>query len=83
MQFDTVKTGELRILGSLSELSTMPGISWRAKARGVTKGVGGRSRLTLPLAATALGATGSAPSRKLGSDIRPTCHSCRKMRPPA
>ena len=32
---------------------------------------------------TALGATGAAPSRKTGSEIRPTCQSCMTMRPPA
>ena len=36
-----------------------------------------------PVGAIALGATGSSPFRYIGSDIRPTCQSWSKMRPPA
>ena len=35
-----------------------------------------------PWKGTAEGATGNLPLWKSGWDIRPTCHSCRKIRPP-
>ena len=37
----------------------------------------------MPLGRIALGATGSLPSRNRGSEMRPTCQSCAKIRPPA
>ena len=49
----------------------------------MTYGFCGRKWLTCPGGAIALGATGSAPARRLGSEIRPTCQSCRNIRPPA
>ena len=37
----------------------------------------------MPVAAMALGATGSWPLRNSGSEMRPTCQICAKMWPPA
>jgi hypothetical protein len=44
---------------------------------------GGSTFQIWPSKGSADGATGSAPSWKSGCDMRPTCHSCRKMRPSA
>ncbi len=61
----------------------MPGSSTCSSARGATIGFGPCAVNTVPLAAIAEGATGSAPPWKSGCEMRPTCQSCRKIFPPA
>ena len=63
--------------------STIPAISDVSSARGVTKGFIPSTVMAWPAGAIADGATGSAPSGcSDGCEIRPTCQSCRNMRPP-
>ncbi len=63
VDLDAVEPGRLRVLGAAPiSLDDTPGISLVSSARGATYGRCGRSKLTLPLGAIALGATGSAPS---------------------
>ena len=64
MHLDAVEAGGLGVLGALAIGLDDAGDFVESPARAAsTKGASGRSRLTWPLGAMALGATGSAPSR--------------------
>jgi hypothetical protein len=88
VDFHAVEAGVDGIACGRRKSSTMAAISARSSA-GRRAGdhaahAGGVVDLPdLSSKGSADGATGSAPSWKSGCDMRPTCHSCRKMRPPA
>jgi hypothetical protein len=83
VDFHAVETGGLGVLGTgavgVDDVGDFSGFQG---ARGRVVG-NGRTRLTWPLGWMALGATGFSPFRYDGWEIRPTCHSCRKILPPA
>ena len=83
VDLDTVEAGGLRVFRTLAVRGDDARDFVEPSARGVTYGRCGRTRLTWPPAAIALGATGRSPFRNTGSEIRPTCQSCSTMRPPA
>ena len=83
VDFHAVKTSLLRVFRALAEglddagnLLQLQGP--RERQKGLWAQTGSRA-----LAAMALGATGNAPFKNMGSEMRPTCQSCSNMRPPA
>ena len=83
VDLDTVKARALGVLRALLERRDDAGDLFPFQRPRRDERADRPQQVGWPAGAMALGATGNSPARYEGSDTRPTCQSCNRMRPPA